>query len=650
MCGIAGILISEPDPNLGQTGSRLSRALAHRGPDQKGWLLLGPRGVRLGSDEPLDQPATLFLGHRRLSILDLSDAGRQPMLTSNGRYAIAFNGEIYNYLELRAELEQLGHVFRTRTDTEVLLYAFVAWGPSAFKRLIGMFALAVLDLAARRLLLARDIFGIKPLYYVPSRQGLAFASEIKALLELPGVTHAVHPERLWEYLRFGRTDHGAETMFAAVKQLPSAHWLEIALDRPAVTQPAPYWDLDVDLPIDISLDEAADRLRELFVDSVRLHLRSDVPVGAALSGGIDSSAIVAAMRHLEPRLELHTFSYVADDPALCEEKYVDLAARSVQAIQHKTRPTPAELVDDLDRLIDSQDEPFGGTSIYAQHRVFRLARDAGIKVMLDGQGADEMLGGYRWYLAARLASLLRHGRLGQAWTFLQHARRLPGAGGTDLCLRAGGLLAPDGVRTLGRQLVGKDFVLPWMNERWFTQQGVAPASTPSTAGRDVLRQELRQSLLATSLPMLLRYEDRNSMAHSIESRVPFLTAPLAEFILRLPEEYLISPEGTTKSVFRLAMRGLVPDAILDRKDKIGFATPEHSWLLHLRPWVDKVLASDAARAIPALRIAELRREWQAVKAGLRPFDPRVWRWVNCIRWSDRLQVEFPDVATAARAA
>jgi asparagine synthase (glutamine-hydrolysing) len=651
MCGLAGIQRFQPDPDVGALALRMGRKILHRGPDDHGWLLLTAQGMRLGQEQTPAKAATLCLVHRRLSILDLSDAGRQPMITPDGRHAVVFNGEIYNYLELRAELEVLGHRFRTRTDTEVLLHAYLAWGCHALSRLVGMFAFAILDLPARQLFLARDQFGIKPLYYVQSPHGIAFASEIKALLELPDVQRTVHPQRLWEYLRFGRTDHGADTLFDAIKQLPSAHWLTVPLDRPCTLEPIRYWNLDVSEPLNLSLDDAAQRIRQLFLTSVRLHLRSDVPVGAALSGGIDSSAIVAVMRHLEPKLQLHTFSYVADDPSVSEEDYLDLAARHVRAVQHKVQLSAAEMVHDLDCLIDCQDEPFGGTSIYAQHRVFRMARQAGITVMLDGQGADEMLGGYRWYVAARLASLFRQRKWTEALSFLHHVRRLPGNGGSiGLFLRAAGFLLPRSAQALSRRFVGKDLMLPWMNERWFFEHGVEPNAPCRPNSRDVLRDELQQTLLASNLPMLLRYEDRNSMAHSIESRVPFLTVPLAEFILRLPEEYLISPKGTTKNVFRLAMRGLVPEQILERKDKIGFATPERTWLTHLRPWVDETLRSDLAKAIPPLKLAAAKREWQSIRSGRQPWDGRAWRWVNLIRWAERFQVRFSDNGQSARAA
>jgi asparagine synthase (glutamine-hydrolysing) len=621
----------------------LLRLLEHRGPDDHGWLALSREGVRLGRGHSCPSEAEVLLLHRRLSILDLTDAGWQPMGTPDGRHYIVFNGEIYNYLELRAELEVLGHVFRSRSDTEVLLHAYTEWGQQALSRLVGMFAFAILDTHARRLFLARDCFGIKPLYYTHATAAFAFASEIKALLELPGRSRRADPQRLFDYLRHGRTDHGGGTMFADVCQLPAAHYLEVSLDRPGEVCPVRYWQVSLDEPLDVSLEAAAARLRELFLESIRLHLRSDVPVGAALSGGIDSSAIVTAMRQVEPRLEIHTFSYVAEDPALSEERWVDVVGRGAGAVLHKVQPTPDELIAELDELIYQQEEPFGSTSIYAQHRVFRLAREAGITVMLDGQGADELLGGYRPYLAARLASLARQGRWTEASRFLVRAARQPGTGGIGrILLQTGSLLVPAGAQAQARRLAGKPLMPPWLNARWFAEHGVRPQIPHSNGMREVLHDQLHQTLVETSLPMLLRYEDRNSMAHSIESRVPFLTTPLVEFILRLPEEYLIAADGTSKNVFRRAMRGIVPDAVLQRRDKIGFATPEQAWLAKLRPWVDKTLAGEAARRIPALHGPGVQREWTAVLQGRKPFDFRVWRWVNLIRWAERFGVTFGD--------
>jgi len=643
MCGIAGILSSQGPTALGTITATLSRLLEHRGPDDHGWLLLGPEGLQRGRERPPDRPAQLMLLHRRLSILDLTEAGWQPMTTPAGQHFIVFNGEIYNYLELRSELEALGHTFHSHSDTEVLLHAYIQWGSQALRRLVGMFAFAILDRPQGKLFLARDFFGIKPLYYTRTAGAFAFASEIKGLLELPGVSRRVNAQRLFEYLRFGKTDHGGQTLLNSVQQLPPAHYLEVSLDKPGTPAPVRYWTVNLHDRLDLSFPEAVGQVRSLFLDNVRLHLRSDVPLGAALSGGIDSSAIVTAMRRVEPRLHIHTFSYLADDPALSEERWVDIAGRRAGAVFHKIQLGPDELVDDLDKLVYQQDEPFGSTSIYAQYRVFRLAREAGITVMLDGQGADELLAGYRPYLAARVASLVRQGHWVEACRFLMRSIRLPGTGGLlRLLLQAAGMLVPPGIKAVAQRLLGDDLLPGWLNAAWFRRQGVTTIPPHRSGISDVLRDQLGQSVMETSLPMLLRFEDRSSMAFSIESRVPFLTPALAGFVLRLPEQYLIDRDGTSKNVFRQAMRGIVPDEVLDRRDKIGFSTPEKAWLSSLQPWVERTLACPAAGAIPALHRGGMQREWQAVLQGHKRFDFRVWRWVNLIRWAERFQVTFED--------
>jgi asparagine synthase (glutamine-hydrolysing) len=643
MCGIAGVI----GPGTTETARPLLasplRTLKHRGPDDLGWLVDTPQGLQGGRGELPSAPFHALLLHRRLSILDLSSSGWQPMTTPDRKVAITFNGEIYNYVELREELLREGCSFHSHSDTEVLLQACVHWGPSVLRRLVGMFAFALLDTRRRTLFLARDSFGIKPLYYFHAGETFAFASEIKALLGLPFVRRRINPQRFYEFMRFGRTDHGGETFFAEIQQLPAAHYLELSLDSPRSADPVRYWDLGGSERLDLSFDEAATHLRKLFLDNIQLHLRSDVPVGAALSGGIDSSAIVAAMRAIHPQADLHTFSFIADDPAVSEEKWVDLVGGHTRSVVHKVRASPEELAADLDDLIRTQDEPFGSTSIYAQYRVFQLARQKGITVMLDGQGADELLAGYRPYLAARIASLVRQGRFLQAFRFAKRASTLPGCSGVfRLLLQAGSLLFPPGCKALAHRLLGDSLMPAWLNGAWFHAHGVTAPSAYCRAQRDVLREQLRETVVTTSLPMLLRFEDRNSMASSIESRVPFLTPSLAEFVMRLPEEYILGADGTSKNVFRKAMRGLVPDAILDRRDKIGFATPERRWLTALRPWVDATLGSDRARSIPALNPAAMQQEWRAVLEGKQPFDFRVWRWLNLIRWADQLDVRFDN--------
>jgi asparagine synthase (glutamine-hydrolysing) len=555
------------------------------------------------------------------------------MTTPDGRLAITFNGEIYNYVELREQLEREGCAFRSHSDTEVLLQAYARWGTACLPRLVGMFALAIIDRDRRRLFLARDFFGIKPLYHARPGGGFAFASEIKALR--PVVSGQVRANRLFDYLRDGLTDHDGETLLEDVHQLPAAHWMEVDLDTAEPTEPKRYWDIDRGRRTDVPVSEAAARVRELFLDGVRLHLRSDVPVGAALSGGTDSSAIVAAMRAVEPRADIQTFSFVADDPAIDEERYADLAARSAGAAARKVRIEPGELAADLDRLVRTQDEPFGSTSIYAQYRVFRLAAESGIKVMLDGQGADELLAGYDGYFAARVGSLIGQGKWATAYAFAGRVSRHRGGSRTALLARGLRPFVSDRLQAGGKRLLGWPAVPRWMNGPWFAGRGVEDRNTGRAGrGTDQLRNRLYRTLNATSLPMLLRYEDRNSMAWSIESRVPFLTPAFAQYVLSLPEEYLISPDGITKHVFREAMRGIVPDAILDRRDKIGFATPEKKWLRELGPWVDEVLSRDRVARVPALNPTAVGNRWRAIRAGVRPFDWSVWRCVNLVWWAE----------------
>jgi asparagine synthase (glutamine-hydrolysing) len=601
---------------------------------------LNGQQVELGREwtVPEKEPEVLLL-HRRLSILDVSDTGWQPMSTVDGRYRLIFNGEIYNYLEIRRELDEMGHRFRSGSDTEVLLNAFVQWGTAALPRLVGMFAFALLDTHRRTLLLARDFFGIKPLFYWKDSGRIFFASEIKALTAFGLSQPRANAERLLLYLRYGTTDFGSETMLSEVRQIPPAHFMEISVDGCAAREPRRYWTAESGETLDISLDDAAAQVRDLFLRNVEIHLRSDVPVGVALSGGIDSSAIVMGIRRLDPKAEIHAFSYISEDATSSEEKWIDMVAREARVHVHKVRASAEELAQDLDAMVRLQDEPFGSTSIYAQNRVFRSARAAGVKVMLDGQGADEILGGYNSYKGARLASLLRQGRWSQAAGFLG---RLSGNGGIGLYLGAAysaNYILPPAMQSIVRILARKDAFPAWLNRAWFAERGVGAEFAGYTDAKDVLRETLKRAVSRT-LPGLLRYEDRNSMASSVESRVPFLTPNLVGFLGVLPENCLIDLEGTTKSVFRKAMRGIVPDAILDRRDKVGFATPEKRWLTQLDGWVRSVLDGEVAATLPFLNMGAVRREFEAVCQGRRPFGFHIWRWVNLIRWTENLQVFY----------
>jgi asparagine synthase (glutamine-hydrolysing) len=624
MCGIAGTFDPKPTASDARTIESALAAMYRRGPNDRGL-------------NRIDSSAgVVWLAHARLSVIDLSDAGHQPMSSACGRFVIVFNGEIYNYQELRAELVGLGHAFSSASDTEVLLQAWARWGQAALPRLVGMFAFVVLDKQTQTLTLARDAFGIKPLFYSQHGGGIRFASELPAIKALLGGKSALNVQRAYDYLVHGDYDTSSDTFVQGVHTLLPGQVLEyeLATGRTALRH---WWRPTVQPVQRLSLEDAAQILRSKFLESVRLHLRSDVPLGAALSGGIDSSAIVCAMRYLEPDAPVNTFSFVARGSEVSEENWVDLINTHARATAHKVVVRQGELAADLDDMIAAQGEPFGSTSIYAQYRVFKLAHECGVTVTLDGQGADELLAGYNGYPAKRAHSLIDEGHWAGAISFLRQWANWPGrtlSGGVKATLAE---YAGDTLFQLLRQVNGSSLCPHWLDANLLRDAGVVlrfprHVAELSAPGRR-LAAELAQSAVGSGLPALLRHGDRNSMRFSVESRVPFLTHDLANFLLTLPEDYLISDRGETKRVFRLAMRGIVPDAVLDRRDKIGFVTPEKQWLLQIAPQVREWLREPID--VPFFKQAEVLKSFDAVVEGRRPFSWQVWRWINFTRWHAR---------------
>ena len=630
MCGFIALVNNKRIPvDIGS----LLKELVHRGPDDRGWLAFGASQIESGKEDALCD-APVLLGHVRLSILDLSEAGHQPMGTADSRYVLVFNGELYNYLELRGQLAEAGYIFRSGTDTEVVLNSIAHWGKGALTRFRGMFAFVCYDTVSYELFIARDFFGIKPFYWCCWEGGLAFASEAGPLLKLPGVSNEYSPQASYEYLLAGASDHGEQSMYKDLRFFPAASYAKVDLKGKASCEikATRYWDIHLNRTITPNFSHAVEKVRELFLESVSLHMRSDVLVGAALSGGIDSSAIVCAMRHLYPDQEIHTFSFIADDESISEEHWIDIVNAHTNSIPHKVHATKEDLVSDIDDLIKAQGEPFGSTSIYAQYRVFREARNYGIKVVLDGQGADEMLAGYVSYQGSRLATLIDSMRWMSVLRFLNASAKCPGRSVKLLMFMAARELLPNNLRWIGRRLLSKGVPPKWICENWIHRNGVErkPNLLNGVGGPERLRSRLYETLTQSSIPHLLRYEDRNSMRFSIESRVPFLHVDLVEYLFSLPEEYLISEAGCSKYVFREAMRGIVPDAILDRQDKIGFATPEKVWLTQMDQWVRELFLF--ANQVGCFEQEELKKEWDAVFKGKIDFNFKCWRWLNFLAW------------------
>ena len=668
MCGIAALV------DFGNRAdfpfiTGMADLVRHRGPDGEGLVFFSGAALEPGTFGGPDTPDDCFsaahpylpahrheglppadtvvaLAHRRLSIVDLSPAGHQPMSYANRRYWIVYNGEVYNHVELRAELEGRGHRFISHTDTEVMLAAYAEWGPQCLARFNGMFAFILVDRVDHRLFVGRDRFGVKPLYYWISPSGaLAFASEIKQFSALPGWAPRLNGQAAYDFLHWGISDHAHETFFKGVRQLGSGEALDIDLQRlrrGAVDALAPHaWYHLPEAPFAGSYDAAADRFRELLVDAVRLRLRADVPVGSCLSGGLDSSSIVCTLNTLlrdRGASEIqNTFSSCAEDPRFDERQYIDAVVTHTGANAHYVYPSLNELWDLIDAITWHQDEPFGTTSIYAQWHVFRLASRHGVKVMLDGQGADESLGGYHGYFPTLLSSLALDFRWTKLYREVAALRRVHGYPAAWCLKQVANLLLPPWLREPARRLAGKSADhslvdierLSAIPRDCFLERD---GHRPRTMGR-----LSRSQLTRTNLQMLLHWEDRDSMAHSVEARIPFLDYRLVEFALSLPDGYKIR-DGLTKRVLRDAMAGSLPDKIRMRSDKMGFVTPEESWMREQAPQRFRAALSEAVRCSNGI-LTERALDWfDAMAAGRRPFDYLAWRLISFGYWLKRFNV------------
>src|ERR671933_641989 len=613
MCGICGI-VALGRPAEAETVERMAAELNHRGPDGAGSF--AAQGVALG--------------FRRLAIIDLSEAGDQPLASADGRLRLIHNGEVYNYRELRRELEARGHRFRSATDTEVILAAYVEWGEACVERFNGMWAFALWDGARRRLFCSRDRFGVKPFYYRYEDGRLAFASEPRAFRADPATPLEPNRRAVRDYLDQAYLDHTDETFFAGLRRLPPAH--SLVLDEHGLRLRR-YWKLE---EREAPPRDAAEAVRGLFLDSVRLRLRSDVPVGTALSGGIDSSAIAVVVDHLlrneaenavsvGPRQR--TFTAYFDVRGFDERPYAEAVVDQTRAEPRWISFTDDELVSDLPGIVEAQGEPFGSTSICAGWYVMREAKRAGLTVMLDGQGGDEVLAGYRAHLGFRLADLLAQRRFAELRAELGSFRRVHGT--AALATAIGRPFAPEALTRLVRSRARGAGPLVHPDLRGLPHSGGANGS----AFPDRLRRHQELILTRRGLPELLRYEDRNSMSHSLEARVPFLDYRLVELLFSVESEELIR-RGRTKSLLRRALADLLPPLVRDRVDKLGFVTPEGAWLRgSLGELAADVFATRSFADRGFVDAAAARRRLERHRAGRLEAGMELWRALNLELWA-----------------
>ena len=650
MCGILGTWHFDGEQlDLIKT-HRMTTLLQHRGPDDEGYLCVNTKSgrweARRGNDtvpglrmpwveEEVKHPYNMALGFRRLSIIDLSSAGHQPMSNEDGSLWIVFNGEIYNYLEIRRELAILGHHFISETDTEIIIHAYEEWGTDCVKRFNGMWAFVIVDLHANRMFCCRDRVGVKPFYYIYDRKRFCFASEIKALLEADHFSVEPNDQTIADYLLLGLVDHTNQTFFKNIFQLRPGEYLLFENNRVIIQS---YWDIDGKETRFAKESEYSERFYELLEDSIRLRLRSDVPIGSCLSGGLDSSSIVCLANKLmfdgqiiDPRLvgqRQKTFSSCFEDLAYDERKFIELVIDQTRAEKNYVFPQAKDFYEEMTKLIWHQDEPFGSTSIYAQWDVMRLSKERGVTVLLDGQGVDEMLAGYTPSFYHFLAQFLARGQLLRLMKEIKAFRDRQDIALSRLFKGILGVLLPSWGR-VGAQKMTKTGTA-WA-DKTFQNHWLRPFPRVNKF-EDALNNYLYQAFRFVALPGLLHYEDRNSMAFSLETRLPFLDYRLVEYLFGLPPGQKIK-DGFNKVVLRNAMKGILPEAIRKRTDKIGFATPEDIWFRTvLKKPIHEMIHSESFAERGYFNIEKVKKAFDQHCQGKTNIHFTIWRWVNLEMW------------------
>jgi asparagine synthase (glutamine-hydrolysing) len=654
MCGISGFITIEKKLQADSI-FRMNSTITHRGPDDEGVVLFDENDFCvLGSSDTAEkswnsvevyspQKSTEFssftsnvgFGHRRLSILDLSSKGHQPFCTRDAKFWITFNGEVYNYLEIRNELIELGYFFSTDTDTEVILYAYQEWGIECQHRFNGMWAFAIYDRQEKTLFLSRDRFGIKPLYYWFSPDGdFYFASEIKQFTVLPGWTAVLNKERGVDFLFYALTDHSEETLFKGVKTLLPSHFILTTIESLLVNSSTLICQNWYSIKITnstVSFEEAKVDFLEKFKNSVNLHLRSDVTVGSSLSGGLDSSSIVQIVNLLlrqQNKSKLQkTFSSCSEDQRFDERFWMEEVVKDTEVDAHYVYPKGEDVFKLTDKLIWHVEEPYQSQSVFLGYHVYEMARRSNVKVLLSGQGADEYLSGYNSFRNFRLKTLAKRFKLRQLYSEIGSVSKI-----IKILLNIAFDKLPSMLRYKLSFFNKKNRLLSKIvNLNILDNERIHPYKYLKHNDNSY-RSISNHQLFKEPLQKYLKWEDRISMLHSIEARVPFLEYQLIEFVYSLPLDYLDAP-GQSKKILVEALKGILTEKVRIRKDKQGFTTPERRWFItDFSADFLKVFDEDISYAKGIINAKEARAYLVKMQKGDIPFDYSYWHIILFCKW------------------
>lgn len=664
MCGIAGLFLKNSvEINVPGQLHEMSTTLTHRGPDDEGYVLFSENNVSVcgGNDthenswnnstnyaagihiNEISQEFHAGFAHRRLSIIDLSFAGHQPMCSVDGMIWVVINGEIYNYIELREELKSKGYSFKTQSDTEVLIKAYECWDTDIFTKLNGMWSFVLFDRRKNIWLGSRDRFGVKPMYYVNEPDFFAFASEQKALLKLP-ITKEINQNAIADFLKYGKVETDGNCMIQAIHELLPSHNFIFDVTKKTL-QVQRYYSLPFSDATskfkNISDDEIIKNVRSKIFNSIKLRLRADVPLGFCLSGGIDSSSIVGAAKSLMgASSELHAFTSVYNDKEFDELQWAKLVVEKHQLQWHQAVCSSDDLFSNLESIIYYQDSPLFSTSTYAQNSVMKKAHDAGIPILLDGQGGDELFAGYIPFYISFYTELIRKGHWGRLIKEWHHLSSSPL--NSNILLKSLLKMLLDKILPASfRKSIYKKIhaEIRWMNPDVSLNLSSSYQLMPQyeSGGMNHL---LHQYFTAYFLKNLLRWEDRCSMQYSIESRTPFADdIDLIEYLFSLPSSYKIVG-GQSKSLLRNALIDVLPAQVYQRTDKVGFSTPQQKWLIQHQNTL-KTLLQDLAYLDNQLWVdkTDILNHWNEIfsmkgKIGEQDF---VWRYVNYLIWLKSLK-------------